>query len=129
MRSNTEGCFKSLEQTTVRIDATRGNGNLRRFRNLNARKSFYGSQLMSVTPSGPEEFDNFTTRSEFEAVVVHHLEDANIGIVDILDGEANSNVLKAIRDLRSQIAELYRLVDSRLPPLVSTMPLEGAPKP
>jgi hypothetical protein len=84
---------------------------------------------MSVTPSGPEEFDNFTTRSEFEAVVVHHLEDANIGIVDILDGEANSNVLKAIRDLRSQIAELYRLVDSRLPPLVSTMPLEGAPKP
>jgi hypothetical protein len=84
---------------------------------------------MSATPSSPEESDNFTTRSEFEAVVVHHLEDANLGIVDILDGEANSNVLKAIRDLRHQIADLYRLIDSRLPPLVSTLPLAGTPKP
>jgi hypothetical protein len=55
-------------------------------------------------------------------VVLRHLEDANFGIVDILDGESNTNVLKAIRELKQQIATLTRLVESRLPPLHDTPP-------
>lgn len=74
---------------------------------------------MSGTPSNSDDSSDFVSRNDFETVVVHHLEDANFGIVDLLDGEANANVLKAIRELKHQIAALYRLVESRLPPVAT----------
>jgi hypothetical protein len=71
---------------------------------------------MSGIPSESENPDDPNLRdSDFESVVVHHLEDANFGIVDLLAGEGNANVLKAIRELKQQISVLHHLVESRLP--------------
>jgi hypothetical protein len=74
------------------------------------------NRIMSGIPSESDNPDVPNIRdSDFESVVVHHLEDANFGIVDILAGEGNANVLKAIRELKQQISALHHLVESRLP--------------
>lgn len=71
---------------------------------------------MSGIPSESGNSDEPSIReSDFESVVVHHLEDANFGIVDILAGDGNANVLRAIRELKQQISVLQHLVESRLP--------------